>query len=158
MENCSSDELFMREALSLANEAEKIDEVPVGAVIVRDGKIIARAFNKRQTHKCATAHAEILAIEEACKTLGGWRLLGTTLYVTLEPCAMCAGAIINARIERVVYGASDIRFGALGSLIDLSSLPLNHKPEVVPSVMADECRDVLSSYFRRKRNKKSENA
>ena len=148
------DELFMTEALELARLAEKADEVPVGAVIVRDGKIIAKAYNRRQTDKCATAHAEILAIEEACRVLGGWRLPGAVLYVTLEPCPMCAGAAVNARVERVVYGASDIRFGALGSLINLAELPLNHKPEVTAGVMADECRNILSEYFRRKRKKK----
>lgn len=149
------DELYMKEAVLLAKEAEQLDEVPVGAVIVRDGKIIAKAFNRRQTDKCATAHAELLAIEEACHNLGGWRLPGTTLYVTLEPCAMCAGAIVNARVERVVYGASDIRFGALGSLFNLAELPLNHKPQVLSGVMAEECKNILSEYFKRKRKKKS---
>lgn len=149
------DELYMNEAVLLAKEAEQLDEVPVGAVIVRDGKIIAKAFNRRQTDKCATAHAELLAIEEACRNLGGWRLPGTTLYVTLEPCAMCAGAIVNARVERVVYGASDIRFGALGSLFNLAELPLNHKPQVLSGVMAEECKNILSEYFKRKRKKKS---
>lgn len=149
------DELYIKEALELAKEAENLDEVPVGALIVRDGKIIAKAFNRRQTDKCATAHAELLAIEEACRNLGGWRLPGTTLYVTLEPCAMCAGAIVNARVERVVYGASDIRFGALGSLFNLAELPLNHKPEVVGGVMAEECKNILSEYFKRKRKKKN---
>ena len=153
MEN---DEIYMREALALAGEAEKIDEVPVGAVIVRNGEIIAAAYNRRETNKCATAHAEILAIEEACRRLGGWRLPGTTLYVTLEPCAMCAGAIINSRIERVVYGANDIRFGAFGSLIDLSKLPLNHKPEITAGVLMDEAKNILSEYFKRKRKKKPE--
>ena len=145
------DELYMKEAVLLAKEAEQLDEVPVGAVIVRDGKIIAKAFNRRQTDKCATAHAELLASEEACRNLGGWRLPGTTLYVTLEPCAMCAGAIVNARVERVVYGASDIRFGALGSLFNLAELPLNHKPQVLSGVMAEECKNILSEYFKRKR-------
>ena len=148
------DELYMKEALGLARDAEQLDEVPVGALVVRDGVVIARAYNRRQTDKCATAHAEILAIEEACRNLGGWRLPGATLYVTLEPCAMCAGAAINARVERVVYGASDIRFGALGSLLDLSEVGLNHKPLVTSGVMADECRAILSEYFRRKRKKK----
>ena len=153
MEN---DEIYMREALALAGEAEKTDEVPVGAVIVRNGEIIAAAYNRRETNNCATAHAEILAIEEACRRLGGWRLPGTTLYVTLEPCAMCAGAIINSRIERVVYGANDIRFGAFGSLIDLSKLPLNHKPEITAGVLMDEAKNILSEYFKRKRKKKPE--
>ena len=145
------DEYFMREAMRLAEEARSLDEVPVGAVAVRDGEIIARAYNTRECSKCATHHAEILAIEEACRTLGGWRLPGVTLYVTMEPCAMCAGAIINARIPRVVYGAPDLRFGAFGSLIDLSEVPLNHKPEIVGGVLGDECREMLSNYFRTKR-------
>lgn len=150
------DELFMREAIDLAREAELIDEVPVGAVAVRDGVVIARAYNTRETSKCATHHAEILAIEGACATLGGWRLPGVTLYVTMEPCAMCAGAIVNSRIERVVYGAKDFRFGAFGSALDLNEAGLNHKPEVVGGVLGEECADMLSSYFKNKR-KKSDN-
>ena len=110
MEIIKDDEYYIREAMAEAERAESIDEVPVGAVCVRDGVIIARAYNTRETTKCATHHAEILAIEEACRVLGGWRLPGVTLYVTMEPCAMCAGAIINARIPRVVYGTRDLRF------------------------------------------------
>lgn len=144
---------FMEEAILEAKLAEDIDEVPIGAVIVKDGKIIARAHNTRETSKCATHHAEILAIEEACRTLGGWRLPETTLYVTLEPCAMCAGAIINARIPTVVYGAPDLRFGAFGSLIDLSEVPLNHKPELRRGVRSDECKNLLGEYFKKKRKK-----
>ena len=146
-----TDEYFMREAMRLAEEARALDEVPVGAVAVRDGEIIARAYNTRERSRCATHHAEIRAIEGACRALGGWRLPGVTLYVTMEPCAMCAGAIVNARIPRVVYGAPDLRFGAFGSLIDLSEVPLNHKPEVTGGVLGDECRDMLSNYFRTKR-------
>jgi tRNA(adenine34) deaminase len=146
-----SDELFMRRAIELANVAAEADEVPVGAVAVKDGKIIAEAYNTRETTKCATHHAEVLAIEAACRALGGWRLPGVTLYVTMEPCAMCAGAIINARIPRVVFGAPDLRFGAFGSLIDLSEVPLNHKPELVGGVLSDECVKMLSSYFAKKR-------
>ena len=149
----NEDEIYMREALKLAAEAAERDEVPVGAIAVRDGKIIARASNTREESKCATHHAEILAIEEACRALGGWRLHGVTLYVTMEPCAMCAGAIINARIPRVVYGAPDMRFGAFGSLIDLSEVPLNHKPEVARGVLGDEAANILSAYFRAKRKK-----
>lgn len=147
----TTDEDFMRIAISLAMEAEALDEVPVGALAVRNGEIIATAFNTREGSKCATHHAEILAIERACAALGGWRLPGVTLYVTMEPCAMCAGAIINARIPRVVYGCPDLRFGAFGSLIDLSEVPLNHKPEVVGGVLGDECREMLTNYFRKKR-------
>lgn len=146
-----TDEQFMREAIELAKSAEKIDEVPVGAVAVRDGKIIAAAYNTRETSKCATHHAEILAIEGACAALGGWRLPGVTLYVTMEPCAMCAGAIINARIERVVYGAKDFRFGAFGSALDLNEAGLNHKLEVIGGVLGEECADILTAYFKRKR-------
>ena len=147
------DEIYIRRCIQLAREAEALDEVPVGAVIVRDGEIIAEAYNTREGDKCATHHAEIRAIEEACKKLGGWRLPGCTLYVTMEPCCMCAGAAVNARIPRIVYGTPDLRFGAMGSLIDISTLPLNHKIEVTPGVLADECRDVLTAYFRRKRAK-----
>lgn len=155
MEN-NLDEIFMNEAMELAEQAAEIDEVPVGAVAVRDGKIIARAFNTRESSKCATHHAEILCIEQACRELGGWRLPGVTLYVTMEPCAMCAGAIVNSRIERVVYGAKDHRFGAFGSALDLNAASLNHKPEVIGGVKGEECADILSSYFKNKR-KKAEN-
>lgn len=147
------DEAFMREAIALARMAEQIDEVPVGALCVRDGVVISRAYNTRETSRCATHHAEILAIEEACRALGGWRLPGVTLYVTMEPCAMCAGAAINARVERVVYGAPDVRFGAFGSLIDLSQVGLNHKPEIVGGVLGDECVSILKEYFAKKRVK-----
>lgn len=144
---------YMDAAIEEALVAEGEDEVPIGAVIVHKGKIIARAHNTREGSKCATHHAEILAIEEACRTLGGWRLPDTTLYVTLEPCAMCAGAIINARIPRVVYGAPDIRFGAFGSLLDLSEYPLNHKPEITRFIKGKETKDILGAYFRKKRQK-----
>lgn len=145
------DVAFMRKAMSLAALAEQIDEVPVGALIVRDGEVIARAYNTREHSKCATHHAEILAIEEACRVLGGWRLPGCTLYVTMEPCAMCAGAIINSRIPRVVYGAPDLRFGAFGSLINLAELPLNHKPEIIGGVLGEENVEILRAYFKKKR-------
>jgi tRNA(adenine34) deaminase len=148
-----TDEFYMEAAIAEALVAESIDEVPVGAVIVRDGEIIASAHNTREQTKCATHHAEILAIEEACRKMGGWRLPGVTLYVTMEPCAMCAGAIINARVPRVVFGTRDIRFGAFGSLIDLSAVALNHKPEVVGGVLEEETRDILTQYFRKKRSK-----
>jgi len=151
--NSEQDIEFMQLAIDEAKLAEEEDEVPIGAVIVRNGKIIAKAHNRRENSKCATHHAEILAIEEACRTLGGWRLPETTIYVTLEPCAMCAGAIINARIENVVYGAPDIRFGAFGSLIDLSQIPLNHKPEIRRFVRSDECKNLLGEYRKKKRKK-----
>ena len=142
---------YMKMAIEMAKKAERLDEVPVGAVAVRDGMVIAAAFNTRESSKCATHHAEILAIEQACSVLGGWRLPDVTLYVTMEPCAMCAGAIINARIPRVVYGCKDLRFGAFGSLINLAEVGLNHKPEVIGGVLEDECRELLTNYFRKKR-------
>ena len=132
-------------------KARELDEVPVGAVIVRDGKIIAEAYNTRETTRQATHHAEILAIEEACRKMGGWRLPGVTLYVTMEPCVMCAGAIVNARIPRVVFGTHDLRFGAFGSALDLVKIPLNHTPEVVGGVLEERTREMLSEYFRGKR-------
>lgn len=147
------DEIFMEEAIKLALIAAERDEVPVGAVAVRDGKIIASAYNTREESKCATHHAEILAIERACKALGGWRLPGVTLYVTMEPCVMCAGAIINSRIERVVYGAKDHRFGAFGSALDINEAGLNHRPEIVGGVLGERCAEILSSYFKNKRKK-----
>jgi tRNA(adenine34) deaminase len=153
-----NDEFYMRRDIELALQAQEIDEVPVGAVAVRNGEIIAEAYNTRETTKCATHHAEVLCIERACAALGGWRLPGVTLYVTMEPCAMCAGAIINARVERVVYGARDLRFGAFGSLIDLAKVPLNHTPEITPDVLGDEAREMLSSYFRKKRVKPDKKA
>ena len=150
-----NDEFYMQEAMREARLAEEIDEVPVGAVVVRNGEIIARAHNTRESTKCATHHAEILAIEEACRILGGWRLPETTLYVTMEPCVMCGGAIVNARIPRVVFGARDIRFGAFGSATDLRAVALNHTPEVTAGVLEEECRTILSEYFKKKRKKKS---
>lgn len=147
------DRKFMRMAMELAERARELDEVPVGAVAVRDGEVIGAAFNTREASRCATHHAEILAIEQACANLGGWRLPGVTLYVTMEPCVMCAGAIINARVPRVVFGTHDLRFGAFGSLVDLSKLPLNHKPLINGGLMEDENRNALSAYFRQKRAK-----
>ena len=147
------DEMYMKEAIRLAKMAEEIDEVPVGALVVRGDEIIATAYNTRETSKCATHHAELLAIERACAKLGGWRLPDTTLYVTMEPCCMCAGAIVNARIPRVVFGAHDIRFGAFGSCIDLTKAALNHTPEVVGGVLEEETRTILTEYFRKKRQK-----
>lgn len=159
MENIdiTRDEEFMEEAIRLALLAAERDEVPVGAIAVRDGEIIASAFNTREESKCATHHAEILCIEAACRALGGWRLPGVTLYVTMEPCVMCAGAIINARVERVVYGAKDHRFGAFGSALDVNSAGLNHKPEVTGGVLGQRCADILSNYFKTKRQKTNVN-
>ncbi|MGI5919345.1 MAG: tRNA adenosine(34) deaminase TadA [Christensenellales bacterium] len=144
-------ETYMAEAIALAKKAAKKDEVPVGAVIVRDGRIIARAYNRRETRKNPLAHAEILAIEQAARRLGGWRLSGCTLYVTLEPCPMCAGAIINARIDEVVFGAYDPKAGAFGSLYNLAEGRLNHTPCVTGGVLADEAAGLLKTYFQGKR-------
>lgn len=154
MEN---DILFMRQALALAQEAADELETPVGAVIVRNGEVIATGKNRRETGKNALYHAEIEAIDNACKKLGGWRLPGCTLYVTLEPCPMCTGAIINARIERVVYGASDAKAGSMGSVIDLTQLPYNHKPAVERGVLQEECAALLSSFFKNLRKIKEQN-
>lgn len=147
----AEDKTFMKMALALAEQAAKEDEVPIGAVLVHKGEVISRAYNRREQNKCATHHAEILAIEEGCRTLGGWRLPDCTLYVTMEPCAMCAGAIVNARISRVVFGVPDLRFGAFGSLFDLSALPTNHKPLVEGGLLQEDCLSILRAYFKEKR-------
>ena len=138
---------FMEEALALAEEAFAEGEVPVGCVIVRNGEIVGRGRNRRETGKTALGHAEIEAIDQACKTLGGWRLWECTLYVTLEPCPMCAGAIINARIPRVVYGASDSKCGACGSVCDLFSMEFNHHPKVEKGIMEAQCAGLLTEFF-----------
>ena len=143
---------FMQEALSLASDAAQIGEIPVGAVMVDSkGNVIARAYNLRETEKKATAHAEILAIEQACATLGGWRLQGCTLYVTLETCPMCAGALVNSRIERVVFGAYDMQAGCCGSVVNFNAYPFNHAFEVTGGVLEKECREVLTDFFKTKR-------
>ena len=147
------DLIYMRRALALAEEAGRQDEVPVGALILHRGEVIAEAYNTREASKCATHHAEVLAIEEACRRLGGWRLPDCTLYVSLEPCPMCAGAIVNARIDRVVYAAPDLRAGAFGSVVNLNDLPLNHKPALTPGVCAEDSKNILSAYFRAKRKR-----
>jgi len=153
MNTNEKDLFFMQEALSLAKEAAELDEVPIGAILVQGGEIIARAKNERESARMATRHAEISVIEEACRRLGGWRLPDSTLYVTLEPCTMCAGAIANARVERVVFGAFDAKAGAYGSIFDLRAFPLNHRPEVTGGVLAEESRQILSEYFKKKRAK-----
>ena len=145
--NNEMDLTFMDEALRLAAIAAEQGEVPVGAVVVRDGEIIARGYNRRETDKMATAHAEILAIEAACKALGGWRLPRCTLYVTMEPCPMCMGAIINSRLGKVIFGAKDAKAGACGSVMDMRNYPLNHKPLVEHGFMKEECAKVLSDFF-----------
>lgn len=145
----------MKAALAQAKKAEKINETPIGAVIVKDGEIIARGYNRRETKKNALMHAEITAIDRACKKLGGWRLPGCDIYVTLEPCPMCCGAIIQARIENVYFGAFDKKSGCLGSACDLSRT-LPHKIEYTGGIMQNECEEILKNFFkdlRRRKNK-----
>ena len=141
------DELFMQQALELARTAAAEGEVPVGCVIVQDGTVIGRGHNRRETGRSALAHAEIEAIAEACRRLGGWRLWECELFVTLEPCPMCAGAIINSRIKRVVFGAYDPKAGSCGSVNNLFSFPYNHSPEVEGGFMQDECALLLKQFF-----------
>ncbi len=142
-----TDECFMRRALELADIAAELGEVPVGTVIVLNGEIISEGYNRRETDKNALAHAECIAINEACKKLGGWRLHKCDLYVTLEPCPMCAGAIVNSRIKRVVVGAKDSKAGAFGSVINFNSYPLNHKPEIVFGLLEKESVEKLQAFF-----------
>ncbi|WP_103896502.1 tRNA adenosine(34) deaminase TadA [Caloramator fervidus] len=147
-------EYYMRIALKEAEKSLLVDEVPVGAIIVKDGKIIARAHNLRETLKDATAHAEILAINEACRVLGGWRLIDCIMYVTLEPCPMCAGAIVNSRIKTLVFGASDPKSGACGSIYNIvNDERLNHRVEVIGGVLRQECGDILKNFFKNKRKR-----
>ena len=145
------DAVFMEEALVLAREAAAEGEVPVGCVIVRKGEIVGRGRNRRETAKTALGHAEIEAINEACRKLGGWRLWECTLYVTLEPCPMCAGAIVNARIPRVVFGAKDAKCGACGSVCSLFSMAFNHHPAVESGIREAECTRLLQDFFRQLR-------
>lgn len=145
-------EKFMKKALAEAEKAKAIDEVPIGAVIVQNGKIIARAYNKRNKGKIATHHAEILAIEKACKKIGDWRLENCEIYVTLEPCPMCAGAIANARIKKLVFGAYDTAGTNKNLLSDiLQDTRLNHKVEIEGGVLEEECRNILTTFFKAKR-------
>lgn len=150
----------MKRALSCAKKAAKIGDVPVGAVVVRNGEVVSTGYNRRETDKNALRHAEITAIDRACKKLGGWRLWECDLYVTLEPCPMCAGAIINSRIRNVYVGAPDPKNGAMGSVVSLQD-NFTHKPNVVNGIMKDECAAVLSDFFKdlrdRKRNSRSQN-
>lgn len=150
----TQEEAFMWEALRLAREAAKDGEVPVGAVIVKDGLIVSEGRNRRENGKSALAHAELEAISGACEALGGWRLWQCDLYVTLEPCPMCAGAIINARIPRVIFGARDKKAGSCGSVVNLFELPYNHKPEVTAGILENECSALLSDFFRALREKR----
>ena len=145
------DRFFMEEALKLAGEAFDDGEVPVGCVIVRGEEIVGRGRNRREVGKSALAHAEIEAISEACRNLGGWRLWECTLYVTLEPCPMCAGAIVNARIPRVVYGASDAKCGAVRSVCSLFDMAFNHHPKVECGILEEECAALLTEFFQKLR-------
>ena len=142
------DEYFMRLALREAQRALEHDDVPIGAVIVHDGEVLATGRNERELRQDPTAHAEVLALREAAEKLGTWRVLESVLYVTLEPCAMCAGAIVLARVPRVVFGAWDPKAGAAGSVLDVLAQPqLNHRPEVAGGLLAEECGGLLSSFF-----------
>jgi tRNA(adenine34) deaminase len=150
-----NDEYYMRLAIEEAKKAEQMGEVPIGAVIVQGDRVIARSHNLRETEQRAVAHAEILAIDEACKATRSWRLEDATLYVTLEPCAMCAGAIVLARIKRVVFGASDPKGGCAGTLMNLlQEERFNHQAEVTSGVLGEECGQMLSHFFRKLREKK----
>ena len=142
------DEKYMRIALELAREAAEEGEVPVGAVIVRDGEVIGVGRNRREVAKNSLAHAELEAIDAACRHLNGWQLVNCTMYVTLEPCPMCAGAIINARIDRIVQGASNPKAGSCGSVVDLFALPYNHHPQKTNGVLEEECSEVLKTFFK----------
>ncbi len=148
------DEYFMRCAIEQAKKAYAIEEVPIGAVVVKDGEIVGTGFNRRETGKNALCHAELSAINEACQHLGGWRLWQCDLYVTLEPCPMCAGAIINSRIKRLVYGSYDYKAGSCQSVINLFALPYNHKPVVIGGILEEECAALLSGFFKELRIKK----
>lgn len=146
----------MKQALQLAYESALEGEVPIGAVIVKNGEVISTGRNRREYGKNALYHAEIEAIDNACKRLGGWRLWECDLYVTLEPCPMCAGAIINARIKNVYYGAHDSKAGSFGSVIDFNTLPYNHKPNITSGILEEECRNILSDFFKQLRQKKKD--
>ena len=156
-----TDEAYMQIALELARQAYEINEVPVGAIVVKKstGKIIGKGDNRREIDKNPLAHAEIAAIKQAAETLGGWRLLDCDIYVTLEPCPMCCGAIINSRIERVIFGAFDSKSGSVESIINMFDLPFNHKTKIVSGIMQKECSEILSDFFtelrKRLKNKKS---
>lgn len=150
-----SDEYYMKEAIIEAKKAEALFEVPIGAIIVMDGKIISRAHNLRESRQSAVAHAEVLAIDQACEKTGSWRLENATLYVTLEPCAMCSGAIILSRVNRVVYGAADPKGGCAGTFMNLlQDERFNHQSEVTSGVLESECGQLLTDFFRKLREKR----
>ncbi|MDX1687516.1 MAG: tRNA adenosine(34) deaminase TadA [Candidatus Promineifilaceae bacterium] len=155
----NEDEQWMRRALALAEEAAALGEVPVGAVAVLDGQVIGEGYNRKESDQDPTAHAEVIALRRAAATLGSWRLLGVTLYATLEPCPMCAGAMIQGRLERLVYGAADARFGADGTIVDVLGEPrFNHRVRVMAGVLEDEAAALLQRFFRRLREGRSSGA
>ncbi|MBZ0273573.1 tRNA adenosine(34) deaminase TadA [bacterium] len=156
-DTAARDTRMMRAAIEAAKASLALDEVPIGCVIAAGDEVIATAHNRRETDRDPLAHAELLAIREAARATGAWRLSGLTLYVTLEPCVMCAGAIVLSRIDRVVYGATDAKAGAVTSLYDILADPrLNHRPEVTGGVLAEECGELLTEFFRAKRDRTSE--
>ncbi len=154
-----NDNEYMNAALELAQKAYTLGEVPVGAVVVKKstGEIVGKGYNRRETDKDPLAHAEISAIKQASETLGGWRLIDCDIYVTLEPCPMCCGAIINSRIERVVFGAFDKKSGSAESVVNMFELPFNHKPEIVSGVEEKKCAKILKDFFAELRKKKKNN-
>lgn len=153
----NEDEKYMKQAITQAKKAESLSEVPIGAVIVREGRVIARAYNRRNTDKTALAHAEMLAIKKACKKVGDWRLEDCTLYVTLEPCQMCAGAIVQSRMKRVVIGAMNKKAGCAGSIYNLlEEERFNHRAEVKRGVLEAECSERMTAFFKELRGKKAE--
>lgn len=157
MRKYTEDEKFMKEAIRQAKKAEAIGDVPIGCVIVSEGRIIARGYNKRNKNKTVLAHAELLAMSKACKKTGDWRLEDCTMYITLEPCQMCAGAIVQARIPRVVIGSMNPKAGCGGSILNLLQMKeFNHQVEVIRGVLEEECSEMLSAFFRKLRQKKKE--
>ena len=145
---------LMGKALEEAKKAYKVSEIPIGAIIVKDGKIIGRGYNLKENNNNSILHAEIIAIEEACKNLNNWRLEDTTIYVNLEPCIMCAGAIVNSRIKRIVFGCYDEKSGAFGSKININDLNLNHKVEISANVLEEESREIIQKFFKELRDGK----
>lgn len=156
----NDNEFYMRKALELAEKAFEENEVPIGAVVVRNGEIVGTGYNKRDSQKNAMLHAETIAIYNACEKLGGWRLWECDLYVTLEPCPMCSGAIINSRIRNVYYGAKNPKAGACGSVVNLFDYPFNHKPNITSGLLEDECSKIMTEFFlkvrERRKNEKKE--
>lgn len=144
---------YMKLALEEAKKAYMLDEVPVGAVVIYQDKVIGSGYNQRETKQSSLLHAEMIAIDQACKNLGSWRLVDCRLYVTLEPCPMCSGAIINSRVSGLIYGASDPKAGSCGSVINLFDLPFNHRPDVISGVLCEESSELLRSFFKKLRNK-----